>query len=241
MKKWAATQWAGSHGLRPYGPPGGGGGGEGYIVSKYVHNPLLIGRRKFDLRLYVLVTSFRPLRVYMSRLGFARFCGVEYDPASEKIDDAYVHLTNVAVQKHSDDYNSSHGNKWPLNTLRTYLESNFGGARARQLFKDINAIVVHSLKAVQGVMNHDKHCFELYGYDIIIDADLKPWLIEVNASPSLAATTDPDMQLKTSVLTDTLSLIAPQDQVDLSRPAPACLRRCGSMDLLLDESSTRSK
>ena len=97
MKKWAATQWAGSHGLRPYGPPGGGGGGEGYIVSKYVHNPLLIGRRKFDLRLYVLVTSFRPLRVYMSRLGFARFCGVEYDPASEKIDDAYVHLTNVAV------------------------------------------------------------------------------------------------------------------------------------------------
>ena len=101
--------------------------------------------------------------------------------------------------------------------------------------------MVHSLKAVQGVMNHDKHCFELYGYDIIIDADLKPWLIEVNASPSLAATTDPDMQLKTSVLTDTLSLIAPQDRVDLSGPAPACLRRCGSMDLLLDESSTRSK
>ena len=37
-----------------------------------------------------------------------------------------------------------------------------------------------SLLAVQQVMISDKHCFELYGYDLLIDQDLKPWLIEVH-------------------------------------------------------------
>jgi tubulin polyglutamylase TTLL1 len=49
-----------------------------------------------------------------------------------------------------------------------------------------------SLKAVQGVVINDKHCFEMYGFDVLIDANLKPWLIEVNASPSLTTTTEVD-------------------------------------------------
>lgn len=56
-----------------------------------------------------------------------------------------------------------------------------------QLFADTEAMIIRSLLAVQKVMIADKHCFELYGYDVLFDAGLKPWLLEVNASPSLTA------------------------------------------------------
>lgn len=53
-------------------------------------------------------------------------------------------------------------------------------------------IVIRSLLSVQPVMMNDKHCFELYGYDVMIDDTFKAWLIEVNASPSLSASTPGD-------------------------------------------------
>lgn len=99
---------------------------EVYVVSRYIDNPLLIGGKKFDLRLYVLVLSYKPLKVYVSDLGFARFCNVKYDFVDDDLDNKYMHLTNVAVQKHGQEYNSVHGNKWPLSKLRLWLEGTMG-------------------------------------------------------------------------------------------------------------------
>lgn len=63
-------------------------------------------------------------------------------------------------------------------------------------------LVVHLINALifvaspLQVMINDKHCFGLYGYDILFDEKLKPWLLEVNASPSLSANTPADKELK---------------------------------------------
>ena len=62
------------------------------------------------------------MQVYMSELGFARFCNIKYSSEVAEMDNQFVHLTNVAIQKHGDEYNSRHGNKWPLTDLRLYLE-----------------------------------------------------------------------------------------------------------------------
>ncbi|XP_027810405.1 polyglutamylase complex subunit TTLL1 isoform X1 [Marmota flaviventris] len=186
---------------------------EAYVISLYISNPLLIGGRKFDLRLYVLVSTYRPLRCYMYKLGFCRFCTVKYTPSTSELDNMFVHLTNVAIQKHGEDYNHIHGGKWTVSNLRLYLESTRGKEVTSKLFDEIHWIIVQSLKAVAPVMNNDKHCFECYGYDIIIDDKLKPWLIEVNASPSLTSSTANDRILKYNLINDTLNIAVPNGEI----------------------------
>ena len=63
-------------------------------------------------------------------------------------------------------------------------------------------LLIYCITAVAPVMVSDRHCYECYGYDIIIDNDLKPWLIEVNASPSLSSTTVADRIMKYRLIND---------------------------------------
>ena len=138
----------------------------------------------------------------MYKMGFCRFCTVRYNQSTSELDNLFVHLTNVSIQKNADDYNSQHGGKWTLESLKLYLTSTRGKDVTEKLFDDINWLIVHSLKSVCWIMNSDRHCFEIYGFDVIIDDKLKPWLIEVNASPSLSSTTSNDRIMKYSVIRD---------------------------------------
>ncbi len=92
------------------------------MISKYLEDPLLIGGKKFDLRIYVLVTSYRPLKVYLYDLGFARFCVEKYSNDMTERDNMFIHLTNVAIAKQAANYNDKHGGKWTIANLKFYLE-----------------------------------------------------------------------------------------------------------------------
>lgn len=136
----------------------------------------------------------------MHRKGFGRFCSTKY--TGDAGASLFVHLTNVSKQKHSAEYNPTHGGKWPLGNLLLFLEATRGRAAAKKLIEDIKRTIVLSMRAVQHLIVQDRHCFELYGYDVLIDNTLKPWLIEVNASPSLTSTTPDDLQLKCDLIDD---------------------------------------
>ena len=235
-KRWASASYAGGahNGLSL-----GARGEEAYVVSRYVDDPLLIGGKKFDLRLYVVVTSFRPLRAFVSRLGFARFCAAKYVSSQSSkgdLDDHYAHLTNVAVQKKNAEYNEKHGGKWSLTNLRLFLESARGAEATSRLFKELDAVILKSLRAVQHVMHNDAHCFELYGYDMLIDEGLKPWLIEVNASPSLSATTEDDRDVKLAVIRDALAVAVPESFCG-GMEVDERVNSVGSLDLLVDDAA----
>jgi len=65
------------------------------VAQKYIENPLIILNRKFDIRVWVVVSSWNPLKVYYYTDCYVRFAGQDYD--TKKIDNAFSHLTNNAV------------------------------------------------------------------------------------------------------------------------------------------------
>ena len=139
-----------------------------------------------------------------------------------------MHLTNVAVQKTADNYDARSGGKWDIRSLKLYMISQFGREMVDAMFWRIQMLVLRSLFAVQQVMINDKHCFELYGYDIMIDDTLKPWLIEVNASPSLTANTREDYEMKFRMLNDVF------DVVDAEGKREGGEENVGGFDLIYD-------
>uniref|UniRef100_A0A7S1IYS3 ATP-grasp domain-containing protein n=1 Tax=Eutreptiella gymnastica TaxID=73025 RepID=A0A7S1IYS3_9EUGL len=233
LKKWAKDKFQ-------YSEASTSQAKDQYVISKYVENPLLIGGKKFDLRVYVLVTCYRPLRAYFHSDGFARFCTVKYNLDVNDLDNQFVHLTNVAVQKQGDDYNDNHGGKWHLENLLLYIESRHSKESADLLMANTKFIIIQSLRSCQGVMNNDKHCFELYGFDLLLDSSFKPWLIEINASPSLSYTTPADRHLKTELIGDVLDIVIPPDFPEGKtyrdhRTGPTSEVSLGGFTVLIDE------
>jgi len=75
---------------------------ESIIVSEYIDNPLLLDGYKFDLRIYVAMTSINPLRIYIYEDGLVRFATVKYSSAlTNAKHNQYTHLTNYSLNKHN--------------------------------------------------------------------------------------------------------------------------------------------
>lgn len=120
------------------------GGPDTFVVQKYVDDPYLLAGRKFDLRIYVLVTSFIPLKVWLAREGFARLSGELY--SLENIDDVRVHLTNMSIQLKVESNDTAEGPsgvqtkqgcKWALRKVREYLTARHGRVAMDKLLQRI--------------------------------------------------------------------------------------------------------
>ena len=76
--------------------------GEPLVVQKYLKNPMLLGGFKFDLRIYVLTTSFNPLEAFIYKEGFARLSTAPFTLDPSQMTNKFVHLTNYSIQKKSN-------------------------------------------------------------------------------------------------------------------------------------------
>jgi len=170
------------------------------VVQKYIERPFLLSivgpngnkeKRKFDIRQWVLVTSMNPLIIYMFNSCYLRLCGSEF--SLDDIKDKYKHLSNYSVQRKNTRVQNVHNDlimSLPQFIEHLQTEYNIKYNWETQMLPRLEQIVKNTIYSVSDTIEHKPNCFELYGFDFVLDENLNPWLIEVNLSPACCERTD---------------------------------------------------
>lgn len=157
-----------------------------WVVQKYIEKPLLYFGRKFDIRVWVVVTHKN--EVFMYKKAYIRTSSDSYDLNNKN---NYVHLTNNCLQQNGQNYGKHEdGNTLPLETLDQYFESAYPEKNVKletHIMPRIKDLIIDTILCSKAELNplHRPHIFEFFGYDFMIDEDLRTWLIEVNTNPYL--------------------------------------------------------
>ena len=200
------------------------------LISRYLDKPHLLNNKKYDLRIYVLVGSFTPLKIYLYYNGLVRFATEDYQKGN--YDNVFIHLTNYSINKKNPNYKSNQKNnkeiddldeideeneqdddssKWSLVEYKNYFKKDI--TTFEKIWKQIEDIVIKTMITVfeyncrEMSGNKNNNLFELYGFDIFIDESFRPWLLEVNVNPSLHCTSPLDLSIKTDLIIDIFNII----------------------------------
>jgi hypothetical protein len=124
------------------------------VAQHYIAKPLLIDNKKFDLRIYVLLTSCKPLRMYLFRDGLVRICTEDFvKPNENNLDDKCMHLTNYAINKTSEkfdqnDGNGDEGSKRSIKWFLEYMKEEYGDSKVDVLWDKIGAICTKTIISI---------------------------------------------------------------------------------------------
>ena len=187
------------------------------LVQQYIHNPLLVDGYKCDIRVYVVVTSWEPLRVYIHEDGLVRFATQKYKAGAKYYKRKHAHITNYSTNKGTKNFvesaSESQGSKWSLSAFRRWLRE-VRQVDDEAVWADMRDQCVRTILACEGrsyqmykEAQAEGQCYEIWGFDLLLTEDLTPWVIEVNTSPSLSGSGTLDARIKTSLVMDTLNIV----------------------------------
>ena len=175
------------------------------IVQKYLDNPLLYKKRKFDIRCYVLVDS--NLNVFFCREGHLKSSSEFYDINTKN---KFIHITNHSLQKKSAKFEQyEYGNEMSYKDFKKFMEEEkIPLDKFNKMIEDMKILVKISFKSVGNKLLKVTPvlCFEIFGYDFIIDSDFRPWILEINNNPGLGISSPVIQKLIPRMFDDALRL-----------------------------------
>ena len=196
---------------------------DSYLLTKYITNLDLINNKKYDLRLYVLVSGLKPLRIYFNQEGLIRIATHNFTLNKNSIKDKFTHITNLGFNSKNKDFiipnnnntiiEKKNSNIWNLDMYRKYLEEK--GVDFNKLIEKIKDIIIKAIISVyfnltEKLSNNSliaNNYYNLLGYDILITDKFEPKLLEINTRPNLVNHADLDNIINTNVFVDTLNLV----------------------------------
>ena len=154
------------------------------IIQKYLDYPLLYYNRKFDIRCFVLVDS--NFNVYYCKEGHLKGSSEKYDLNNTN---KFIHITNHSVQKKCNKFEKyEFGNEMSYNDFKKYLiKNNISLDEFDKLISKMKNMILISMNSVKNKLMRTNNvlCFEIFGYDFIIDKNFKPYILEINNNPGL--------------------------------------------------------
>lgn len=125
-----------------------------FIVQKYIECPMLVRERKFDIRVWALLTQ--NYEVYFFREGYLRFSSHKY--STDNHTNPFIHLTNNSVQKHCNEYDESSGNQISLTDLKEYYPDDATYTRTQTKIREMVWLSMCSARRKINI-NGRKECF----------------------------------------------------------------------------------
>jgi len=161
------------------------------IIQRYIDKPLLLEGRKSEIRVYWLVANLNPFMVLLYPEATVRLNSLPFK--LDDFDNPLVHVTNVYQQQKHPQYDSSIKLKWTFEDLDQYLSKDLGIAGSDflqaklipRIGRILRTVSLASRQKLQSNYPEQGDCFAVFGADLIIDENLKPWLSEVQEAPGL--------------------------------------------------------
>ena len=157
------------------------------IIQKYLDNPLLYNNRKFDIRCFVLLDS--NLNLFFCKEGHLKGSSELYNLNNSN---KYIHITNYSLQKNSNNFQLyEQGNEMSYNDFKNFLvNEKISLDKFDSMITQMKYLIKISFKSVSKKFLKEKPgsilCFEIFGYDFILDNDFKLWILEINNNPGLS-------------------------------------------------------
>ena len=190
------------------------------FISRYIHNPHLLNNKKYHLRIYVLVTGYLPFKIYIYDEGQVFLAAETYSYDPEELNNKFKFITNFAVSKDSKNYSydvsleEEKGNTWTFRALAKHI--NKEGGNWTKIWNEIEDMAIKIMlsvseeerKVLLGYENlGGSNLYQLYGFDVLIDDNYKPWLLEINTAPHLDTYNKITFINKSKLIADIMNLV----------------------------------
>ena len=158
------------------------------IIQKYIEKPFLYKGRKCDIRIWVLITH--KMKVYIFKEGHLKVSSVSYNKDDF---DSFIHITNYSLQKYNKSFSKyEKGNEISFQKFQNFIDENNKFDFRKEIYPKFVEIVKHTALSVRNKININNlnYCFEIFGYDFMMDEDKNVFLIEINTNPGLEISSD---------------------------------------------------